>query len=48
MAEGLKVRGIKLTGLHFCRRYMNLVRYDPEVCRACPFNGIRRVGGNGG
>jgi hypothetical protein len=28
-------------GLHFCKRYQNLVRYDPEFCGACPFNGLR-------
>jgi hypothetical protein len=28
-------------GLHFCRRYQNLVRYNPEFCGACPFNGLR-------
>lgn len=26
-------------GLHFCRRYANLVRYDPDLCSACPFEG---------
>jgi len=28
-------------GLHFCRRYRNLVRYNPEFCEKCPFNGMR-------
>lgn len=26
-------------GLHFCRRYANLVRYDPDFCSSCPFEG---------
>lgn len=42
MAENLKEQGFKLTGLHYCRRYMNLVRYDEELCRVCPFNGIQK------
>ncbi len=28
-------------GLHFCRRYRNVVRYNPEFCGKCPFNGLR-------
>lgn len=28
-------------GLHFCRRYRNMVRYNPEFCGNCPFNGLR-------
>ena len=28
-------------GLHFCIRYKNLVRFDPEFCGRCPFNGLR-------
>lgn len=31
----------KLLGLHFCKRYRNIVRYDPEFCGSCPFNGLR-------
>jgi hypothetical protein len=30
-------------GLHFCRRYMNLVRYNPEFCARCSFNGLREA-----
>ena len=26
-------------GLHFCRRYRNLVRYDPNFCKTCSFFG---------
>jgi hypothetical protein len=33
-------------GLHFCRHYQNLVRYDPEFCGACPFNGLRPLKGD--
>jgi len=44
---GGKERREKLTclGLHFCRRYGNLVRYNPEFCGRCPFNGLRRAPG---
>lgn len=28
-------------GLHFCRRYRNLVRYDPNFCKTCSFNGLK-------
>jgi len=28
-------------GLHFCKRYKNLVRYNAEFCARCPFNGLR-------
>jgi len=34
----------KRLGLHFCKRYRNLVRYDPDFCGACPFNGLRDEG----
>lgn len=30
-------------GLHFCRRYKNLVRFDPDFCARCPFNGLRNA-----
>jgi hypothetical protein len=30
-------------GLHFCRYYRNLVRYDPEFCGKCPHNGLKRL-----
>jgi hypothetical protein len=29
----------KETGLHFCKNYQNLVRYIPELCGKCRFNG---------
>jgi hypothetical protein len=32
---------LKRVGLHFCSRYRNLVRFDPEFCGRCPFNGLR-------
>ncbi|MGD2142591.1 MAG: hypothetical protein PVH79_03820 [Candidatus Bathyarchaeota archaeon] len=28
-------------GLHFCSRYNNIVRYDPELCGSCPYNGLK-------
>lgn len=32
-------------GLHFCKLYKNLVRYNPEFCGRCPFNGLRDASG---
>jgi regulator of replication initiation timing len=29
------------SGLHFCNRYNNLVRYNPEFCGNCEHNGFR-------
>ena len=29
------------SGLHFCRKYDNLVRYNPELCGDCEHNGFR-------
>lgn len=28
-------------GLHICKRYKNLVKYNPEFCANCPFNGLK-------
>ncbi len=28
-------------GLHFCRKYDNLVRYNPELCGDCEYNDFR-------
>jgi len=28
-------------GLHLCKRYKNLVRFNPVFCGRCPFNGLR-------
>jgi len=27
-----------LGGLHYCRRYGNIVRFDEELCGKCPYN----------
>lgn len=40
-----RVRLIRV-GLHFCRRYRNLVRYNSEFCGRCPFNGLRDASGD--
>lgn len=29
-------------GLHFCKRFKNLVKFNPEFCGKCPFNGLSR------
>ena len=29
------------SGLHFCDRYDNIVRYNPELCGNCEHNGLR-------
>jgi hypothetical protein len=29
------------SGLHFCNRYNNLVRYNPDLCGKCEHNGFR-------
>lgn len=31
------------SGLHFCNRYDNLVRYNPELCGNCEHNGFRTM-----
>ena len=36
-----KTRRLISSGLHFCRYYENLVRFDPEFCGKCPHNGLR-------
>lgn len=35
-----KRRRLLRVGLHFCRNYGNLVRYDPDLCDGCPHNGL--------
>jgi hypothetical protein len=35
MAGGKLLRSI---GLHHCRRYGNIVRFDEELCGKCPYN----------
>ena len=34
-------------GLHHCRYYDNLVKYNPNFCGKCPHNGIRLRGDDG-
>jgi hypothetical protein len=29
------------SGLHFCTRYNNLVKYNPGLCGKCEHNGLR-------
>ena len=36
-----KTRKLPSLGLHFCRYYENLVRFDQEFCGKCPHNGLR-------
>ena len=31
-------------GLHHCRYYDNLVKYNPRLCGKCPHNGFRPSG----
>lgn len=31
------------SGLHFCNRYDNLVRYNPELCGNCEHNGFKSM-----
>lgn len=31
-------------GLHFCKNYQNLVRYIPELCGKCRYNGRGKKG----
>ena len=31
-------------GLHFCKNYQNLVRYSPELCGKCKYNGRDKKG----
>lgn len=35
-AEKLK----KEKGLHYCDQYNNLVRFNPDFCEGCPYNGL--------
>jgi hypothetical protein len=41
MSSTEKTRRLISSGLHFCRHYKNLVRYNPEFCGKCPHNGLR-------
>jgi hypothetical protein len=34
-------------GLHFCRNYQNVVRYNPELCGKCPFCSFNERGKEG-
>lgn len=36
-----KTRRLLSLGLHFCRHYKNLVKFNPEFCGRCPHNGLR-------
>lgn len=42
-AEDAKAKRKRLinVGLHVCKRYRNLVKYNPEFCGNCPFNGLK-------
>lgn len=37
-AEKLRKEG----GLHYCSQYNNLVRFNPEFCGKCPYNGLKK------
>jgi len=32
-----KLRRLKAVGLHYCRHYENVVRYNPPSCGSCPY-----------
>jgi hypothetical protein len=33
---------VRNPGLHFCKNYKNLVKYNPELCGHCPYNGLKK------
>lgn len=43
--EERRERALRLikSGLHFCNRYNNLVKYNPEFCGNCEYNGFRTM-----
>ncbi len=41
--KGAGAQRLARLGLHFCRHYQNLVKYNPEFCGKCPHNGLRRL-----
>jgi hypothetical protein len=28
-------------GLHYCKYYQNIVKFNPEFCGKCPYNGLK-------
>lgn len=30
---------LKSMGLHYCSYYQNIVKWNPEFCGSCPYNG---------
>jgi len=32
----------KTPGLHYCKNYKNLVKYNDELCGHCPYNGLKK------
>jgi hypothetical protein len=36
-------RRVKQVGLHYCRQYGNLVRFNPKFCGSCPYNGMKQA-----
>ncbi len=41
MAETVKEK-IRNTGLHFCKHYNNVVRFNPQLCGKCPHSGLSK------
>jgi len=33
---------LRRVGLHYCGRYRNVVRYNPDFCGACQHCGLRK------
>ncbi len=46
MDEETREKAMRLikSGLHFCSKYDNLVRYNSELCGGCEHNGFRTTG----
>jgi hypothetical protein len=36
-------RRVRQVGLHYCRHYRNLVRFNPNFCGPCPYNGMKQA-----
>ena len=36
-----RARRLIKVGLHFCKHYNNVVKYNPELCEKCPSNGLK-------
>jgi hypothetical protein len=38
MLSNEKLKKLKKIGLHYCKHYMNIVKYNPIFCDKCPYN----------